>query len=111
MALLAPPDHQPMTTDWKTTAPCRGKTELFFGRSSRLKISRHMCGVCRLADVCLWDCMANEEGQVAMRSGVWAGTTPDQRQAIHEVLGYPGPSEYERRRDEAVAALAPRSNV
>ncbi|MBC3191468.1 WhiB family transcriptional regulator [Pseudonocardia sp. C8] len=72
--------------EWRRDAGCvDSDPETFFPVSYRrehlVRPARRICGRCRVRAACLADVMATEDP--ARRWGVYGGTTPDERAALH----------------------------
>lgn len=84
---LGPLAHDPVTaTDWRQDAGCAASDpETFFPLSYRpeelVRPARRICARCPVRAACLADVMATEDP--ARRWGVYGGTTPDERAALH----------------------------
>lgn len=72
--------------EWRRSAACRDSDpETFFPLSYRteeqVRPARRICGRCPVRAACLVDVMATEDP--ARRWGVYGGTTPQERTALH----------------------------
>jgi WhiB family redox-sensing transcriptional regulator len=80
-----------MSRDWEEDARCRTVgIEIFFpqGRGgeyqSAARDAKAVCGHCTVRQICLETALQLEAGaEVVRRAGIWGGTTPRERHAIH----------------------------
>ncbi len=74
---------EPAEDDWKVSARCHGKTELFYDQSResegqrgrREQLAKQYCDVCNVKGIC------KMMGRLGREHGIWGGETDEERAA------------------------------